>query len=120
VIAEFVSNFSSPVPDAYALVNSLQVITSASPSFVSAARTAAFPNSHGPVWEENLQITIAGRGILVINVFSQGTFEALDSFLGQATLALDDFPEIYSGRTVSLELSLRDSTYSVRCSFFIN
>jgi hypothetical protein len=108
VMAGFMSNFGTDVPDAYVLVNtvrSLGVADRSSPCY-STAKTGVVAGSFDPAWEEEVRLSMVGSGFVVLNVFSK-SMVAEDIFLGQACIDLQQYrKELYSssGKVVTLDI----------------
>ena len=105
VLAGFMSNFGTGLPDAFVLVNGLRNRTSSdkvNPCY-STAKTLVVAGSVDPQWEEELRLSMVGTGFLVLNVFSKGVMSE-DIFLGQAHVDLKDHQrDLLAGRIVRLD-----------------
>jgi hypothetical protein len=105
VLAGFMSNFGTGIPDAFVLVNGLRNRSSSDKvsACYSTAKTLVVAGSVDPQWEEELRLSMVGTGFLVLNVFSKGVMSE-DIFLGQAHIDLMDHQrELLAGKIVRLD-----------------
>ena len=111
VMAGFMSNFRSDVPDAYVLVNALKD-GGAGSGCHSSAKTAVVPGSFAPAWNEEVRLSMSSSGHVVFNVFSQSVM-AEDIFLGQASVDLNKHFGVYLGHPLRLTKPLHASIHPV-------
>ena len=82
-------------------------------SSVSKAPTDSTTN---PIWNQSMAIGVEGIGRLLFTVIDKRSdLNGGDNFLGQATLDLKDFPELYSNtdREINCDIPLGNYTYPV-------
>ena len=106
-MAGFMSAFETGVPEAYVVANSL-VNRRDKMRCYSGARTSLASPGHDPSWsDENavLQVGIEGSALVVLSVFSKSQSAITeDIFLGQTTVDLTAYPQLYSGDAEPLVL----------------
>ena len=109
--------FGYPTPDAYVLVNAVKKLLPGKRKVKgslchSTAKTSVIKQSYNPQWHEEVRATMVGSGYLVLNVFSFSVI-AGDTFLGQAVIDIDDYPEIYHEQSLKLTLPLLKADHPV-------
>jgi hypothetical protein len=109
-----VGGFVGAAPDAYLLVNAIRddYGKKGSPCF-SASKSAVVSQNHNPQWDEPMRASIIGPGKISLNVFSKGTLFSSETFLGQAVLDLQAYPELYDGKSFVLKLFIEDATLPI-------
>ena len=105
VMAGFMSNFGTGIPDAYVIVNGIRNLsaTEKGSECYSTAKTAVVAGSCDPEWEEEVRVSMVGSGFLSLNVFSKSVMSE-DIFLGQAQLDLRDYQAaLLTGKIIRLD-----------------
>jgi hypothetical protein len=118
VVAGFVSNFGTGVPDAYVLLNTIPLAVqstdhSKSIACYSTAKTSVIKGTFNPDWDEDVRLTMIGPGYITLNLFSQSVI-AEDIFLGQAIIDLQEHEKnLYKGKVVHLNMPVKFSSQKV-------
>ena len=105
IMAGLMSNFESGLPSAYVVVNSLvRMNQKETMKCYSGATSRVVDADYNPTFDECLIVGVEGSALLVLSVFSKST-NALseDIFIGQITIDLTSFPQLYQGETVQFE-----------------
>ena len=98
-MAGIISAFESGVPEAYVTVNTL-VNKRDVMILYSGARTKTAASDYNPTWSDGnlLHLGVEGSALIVLSVFSKSPSAiAEDIFLGQITVDLTAYPQLYNG-----------------------
>jgi hypothetical protein len=120
MIAGFMSNFGSDIPDAYVIVNTIrtedmnssQGDNGSKNSCHSTSKSSVAGASLSPTWNEHLRLTMSGSGFLVFNVFSKSVLSE-DIFLGQLEIEIKNHPDLYLGHEKEFNLPLHSAIHPV-------
>jgi hypothetical protein len=115
-MADLVSNFSTNIPDAYVLINSIKRSGREYTCF-SSTKTSVAHNSFDPEWNEQLRLPISEAEYIVLNVFSKNVALAEDLFLGQAVVDVSKVQSIFLGERAEMCLPIRTASMDVFDTF---
>ena len=101
----------SSLPDTYILANIIKKKESSKKSYIfSSKATAVAYQSTNPTFNEDLKLISSGPGTLVLSVMSAHTMTA-DTFLGQASIDLEDYHNLSNGERHHFSLPLSEITH---------